>query len=327
MPSLNELREEYERLYATAEVRANAAHAVERAAARIAAGRRRYEAVGVATGVPWVVIGIIHAREADCDFGCHLHNGDPLTARTHHVPAGRPAYGSPPFTWEDSAADALRYDHVPEFGPWDTAAALYAAEVINGFGYRHHGIVSPYVWGGTNHQARGKYHSDGYFDRSEWDTQPGAAALLMTLLARFPDALGTPWASVVTPGTARASSPSAPTSAPAAVTARAVAVSGSRTMGTLLAMQSALRVLLGSAAGLFTLDNLGLAKGYLDAIKTLCADHASLLVVVGVLAGLALAGLAETYLVAAARDGRYVPRGAAGAGGDNGAEPGDTPAA
>jgi lysozyme family protein len=57
--------------------------------------------------VPWELIAALHEREAGGSFKGHLHNGDPLTGRTYHVPAGRPAKGSPPFTWEASAIDAL----------------------------------------------------------------------------------------------------------------------------------------------------------------------------------------------------------------------------
>src|SRR4051812_40453838 len=57
--------------------------------------------------VPLLFIMPIHEREASLSFGTHLHNGDPLTARTKHVPAGRPKTGNPPFKWDESAVDAL----------------------------------------------------------------------------------------------------------------------------------------------------------------------------------------------------------------------------
>jgi len=38
-------------------------------------------------------------------FKLHLHNGDPLTARTVNVPKGRPKTGQPPFAWGISAKD------------------------------------------------------------------------------------------------------------------------------------------------------------------------------------------------------------------------------
>jgi len=92
---------------------------------------------------------------------------------------------------------------------------------------------------------------------------------------------------------------------PVAVTARDLAAGGSRTMTTLLRMQATFKALLGMLGGLFTLDNLGLAKGYVDAIKNLASDNASLLVGVGVVGGFALALYASGTLVAAANDGRY----------------------
>ena len=57
--------------------------------------------------MPWYVVGLIHTMESSGNFAAHLHNGDPLSARTTHVPAGRPKAGAPPFTWEESATDAL----------------------------------------------------------------------------------------------------------------------------------------------------------------------------------------------------------------------------
>lgn len=195
--TLAALRGEYEALFASAAIRPERSAAVRAVARKVLAGRKRYELVAAATGVPWAVIGVLHARESDCDFNTHLHNGDPLTARTHHVPAGRPPFGAPPFEWEDSAADALRLDHLAaepgQTKSWDIADVCFAAETFNGFGYRtYHGERSPYLWGGTNHQQAGKYHSDGYFDRSEWDIQPGVAAVLLAILETVPDALGQP---------------------------------------------------------------------------------------------------------------------------------------
>jgi microcystin-dependent protein len=54
------------------------------------------------------VIGIIHAMECSKFPECsqHLHNGDPLYRRTRLVPAGRPAKGTAPFSFEESAIDA-----------------------------------------------------------------------------------------------------------------------------------------------------------------------------------------------------------------------------
>ena len=53
------------------------------------------------------------AWKADFRFNSRLHNGDPLTSRTVRVPARQQTRGTPPFSWEESAMDAIavnRYD-------------------------------------------------------------------------------------------------------------------------------------------------------------------------------------------------------------------------
>jgi lysozyme family protein len=79
---------------------------------RILARQNRYQSVQRATWVPWHVIAGLHNMEASGSFNCHLHEGSPLTARTRYVPKGRPLAGKPPFTWEESAVDALLYDRM-----------------------------------------------------------------------------------------------------------------------------------------------------------------------------------------------------------------------
>jgi lysozyme family protein len=78
-----------------------------------------YRAVKLLTGVPWVVIAAIHSWQTNQTFRSHLLNGDPLTAKTTHVPAGRPLEGRPPFTWQQSAVDALTHCWTP--AKWDIA--------------------------------------------------------------------------------------------------------------------------------------------------------------------------------------------------------------
>jgi len=146
--------------------------------ARIEAGKSRYEIVSKATGIPWYVIGIIHALECSLSFKQHLHNGDPLTARTVQVPAGRPKVGNPPFDWEYSAIDALKYDGLDTWKDWSVEGTLYKFETFNGTGYRNKGINSPYLWSGSQHYTKGKYGSDGKYDPNLVSKQVGAAVLL-----------------------------------------------------------------------------------------------------------------------------------------------------
>ena len=147
----------------------------------IVGNRARYEEVDL--GIPWYVIGMIHQRECSGNFNQHLHNGDPLSARTKHVPMGRPVSGEPPFTWLDSARDALIFDRLDHKASWTLEETLDRLERYNGLGYRQHGIRSPYLWGATTAQRPGKYTADGHLDPAVYDKQVGCAAVLKWLEA------------------------------------------------------------------------------------------------------------------------------------------------
>ena len=155
---------------------------VEQLVGKIVANRARYESVEQAVYVPWYVIGVIHYREATLSFEHHLYNGDPLTARTVHVPIGRPVTGEPPFTWEESAIDALRYEGLDRVTDWSVPAMLDHLERYNGLGYRSHHINTPYLWSFTNQYSKGKYVADHGFDINAVDQQCGCAPLLQKLL-------------------------------------------------------------------------------------------------------------------------------------------------
>lgn len=144
-------------------------------------GRDRYEAVSNQTGVPWVFIAAIHSLESSTRWNAHLHNGDPLASRTVHIPAGRPLTGSPPFTWEESALDALQARRLHQIKDWSIPHQLYLLEAYNGLGYRGKGIFSPYLWAGSNLYQRGKYVSDGRFDPNAISKQIGGGLIIKTL--------------------------------------------------------------------------------------------------------------------------------------------------
>jgi hypothetical protein len=118
--------------------------------------------------------------ECGQNFTQHLHNGDPLSARTTHVPAGRPREGAPPFTWEESAADALKGEGLPDWDDWSIPGMLYTLEGYNGWGYRrfHPEVKSPYLWSGTNHYSSGKYVADNKWSATAVSAQIGTATLL-----------------------------------------------------------------------------------------------------------------------------------------------------
>ena len=175
---------EYRRLWGSCTIRSQRSAEVDAIVDRISSHKARYRAAGKAAGVPWYVVGIIHNLESSGTFGTHLHNGDPLDARTVHVPAGRPPKGEPPFTWEASAADALRLQRLHEWKDWSVPGMLYVFERYNGLGYRNRGVPSPYLWSFSNHYTRGKYVADGKYSPTAVSAQCGAAVVLRRLAER-----------------------------------------------------------------------------------------------------------------------------------------------
>jgi len=183
MPSIQlttRLRDEYNKLFNNCAIRPDRASEVESIVRKIEANRSTYEKVDTSLGVPWYVVAVIHNMESSLNFTKHLHNGDPLTARTVQVPAGRPNTGNPPFTWEQSAADALTLKGLGADTDWSMAGTLYRLEQYNGWGYRlhHPEVLSPYLWSYSNQYTSGKYVADGVWSNTAVSKQCGAAAIL-----------------------------------------------------------------------------------------------------------------------------------------------------
>ena len=147
----------------------------------IVRNRAVYVEAGAELAIPWWFVGVIHGLESAFDFDCHLHNGDPLTGRTVRVPKGRPVEGSPPFTWRESAVDALRLQRLAGHDDWSIGAALDRLERYNGLGYRRRGLPSPYLWSFSGHYEAGKYVADGRFDPEAVSKQCGGATLIRRL--------------------------------------------------------------------------------------------------------------------------------------------------
>ena len=180
------LSDEYTTLFNTCDVLPARAQEVDKIVDALLSNRARYEQVQNATGVPWYVVAIIHNMEASQNFKRHLHNGDPLTARTVQVPAGRPRTGTPPFTWEESARDAITLRSLGPDTDWSLAGTLYQLEGYNGWGYRlfHPHVKTPYLWSFSNHYRSGKYVADGTWSDTAKSSQCGAAVLLRRMLER-----------------------------------------------------------------------------------------------------------------------------------------------
>jgi lysozyme family protein len=187
----------YTDIYNKATIRPQYKTELDTVKSRILSGKQRYEAVAatLGNGIPWWFIGITHFMEAGLfwpkQFDYHLHCGDPLTARTIHVPKGRPVHnpghmvGQPsatnPYTWEESALDALTFMGYDKVKDWSLENCLVLFEKFNGLGYKKKGVPSPYLWSYTTAYEKGKYVLDGVYDPNKVSKQPGCAALMKVL--------------------------------------------------------------------------------------------------------------------------------------------------
>lgn len=155
--------------------------AVEASARRIVSGFGRYLVVSKLTGVPPELIGVLHDREASCDFRGCLANGDNCIGngrRTHNEPRGLGPYS----TWEESALDALRREGFLSVHDWSPGVMAFEGERFNGEGYHNHGWSNPYLWGGCQYYTRGKYVRDGVYDPSFVDPQVGIMPIIKRVL-------------------------------------------------------------------------------------------------------------------------------------------------
>lgn len=197
------LQSEYAALWAN--MRVVKCKEASRQARIIIAHKDRYKSVESRTGVPWMVVGCLHMRESDADFTTWMHNGDPMKdrngkpIRTRNVTKNRPL--NPNCTWEDGAYDALVVcEHFDTITDWSPARVAYVSESFNGWGYRSpaRNIPSPYLWGGTSVQKKGKFVKDGVYDKNVMDPQIGAMAVLQMLMALDQDAKFAPVSTPVT---------------------------------------------------------------------------------------------------------------------------------
>ncbi len=153
-------------------------------AQKIVAAQARYTTAVAGTQVPWWFVAVVHCMECSMRFDQHLHNGDPLSGRTVQVPPGRPAAGAPPFTWEQSARDAIQFERLDRVTDWSLPNVLFNWHRYNGINneYKRRGIPTPYLWSGSTHYKKGKYVRDGVFDPEFVSGQLGAAVILKALV-------------------------------------------------------------------------------------------------------------------------------------------------
>ena len=183
-PAYKDRRQTYKDLWAKAKLNPDRLPQIDRTIDRILTGKDKYRQIERQIGIPIHVTALIHAMEADCDFDCHLFNGDSLAARTINEPKGYPKEGNPPFSWGQSAVASLIQSNLVNWSDWTIPGILYQLEGYNGWGYVDTKIYSPYLWSYTNIYRSGKYVSDGKFDPEAVSGQPGAAAILMRMVHR-----------------------------------------------------------------------------------------------------------------------------------------------
>lgn len=171
-----------EERYKVAQIRPEKLHYVQAIAAATMRGKPRYEAVQRRTGVPWRVIAVIHNMECSLNWNQNLANGDSIHYKTRHVPKGRPP-GQPPFSWEECAVDALKYDSLDRKNWNGVGVTLQNIELYNGPGYQkfHPDVPTPYLWSWSTVYLRGKYIADGQWSSTAISQQCGCVPILKLL--------------------------------------------------------------------------------------------------------------------------------------------------
>ena len=178
------LRPEYEALLASMKVTREAE--VEAIAGKLLGFAREglYTQVSLDTGVPIVWMATSFEREASSNFNDSPAQGDPWHEISVHVPKGRGPFTS----WAAAAKDAYHLDGLDQVGAgnWTAARACYEGELFNGFGYRAHGVHSPYLWSGTSNYVKGKFVADGVWDANHVDTQLGIVPVMLRMISLMP---------------------------------------------------------------------------------------------------------------------------------------------
>lgn len=185
------LKAEYARRWAAMKIKPGKVAAIDRVARKIITGKEAYQAVERDTGVPWAVVGVLHNREASCDFAGVLHNGEKILStgrKTRLAPKGR----GPFTTWHEAALDAIAIKGWDKSTVWTVEFFLFASEKFNGFGYRMQGVPSAYLWSFSDQYVRGKYVADHKWDPTEVDQQMGVAPLMRRLWELDADARFSP---------------------------------------------------------------------------------------------------------------------------------------
>ena len=180
------LKGEYVALIARARIRPECERVLQVTCERLLHDKPVYRQVFEATGVPIAALMALAEREMSGNLHCYLGNGQPLNRRTTIVPKGRGPFPS----FVAGALDALHLDGLDQVAGlpegWTLPRFAYESETWNGWGYRSHGIPSPYIFGGTTAQRPGKYIRDGVYSSTLMDPQLGTLAIVEKLFELDP---------------------------------------------------------------------------------------------------------------------------------------------
>lgn len=184
------LKPNYVSLIAAATIRPECARPLQLTATRLLHDKAVYQRIFEATGVPIAALMALAEREMSGNLHCYLGNGQRLSMRTTIVPKGRGPFGDTLEGFFRGALDALHLDGLDQIAKtaegWSLPRFAYESELWNGWGYRGHGIPSPYVFGATAVQKRGKYIEDGVYSSSVMDPQLGTLAIVEELFKLDP---------------------------------------------------------------------------------------------------------------------------------------------
>lgn len=132
-------------------------------------------------GIPSWFIGCLHYREiTSMSLKAYLGNGEMIIGtgrKTHLVPKLRGPFA----TFHEGAVDSLNLSF-KGFGNWtDIGNCLVRAEMWNGEGYNHLGVVNPYLFSGTSIYHMGKYDLDGHYNPRLVDQELGIVPIMKAL--------------------------------------------------------------------------------------------------------------------------------------------------
>jgi lysozyme family protein len=292
------LRNEYARKWDKMVIDENKLDAFNSAADRIISHKNDYIDIEKETNVPWYFIGLLHLRESNLNFKTHLHNGDPLSARTRHVPAGRPREGSPPFSFKSSAIDALKMKGYDTINDWTIERIAFCLEKYNGFGYRAKNVESPYLWSWTDQYSIGKFVADHVFDPTVYDKQLGCMGVLKCIFDKqnINIARDTPKPEY------KAEIPNPKNKELKKVSRKYWWADFVQKMMTMLGIG-------GTGVSLLDASNISSTKSYIDVLKSFGSEYGILMLIGATIAGALLTTLLKQYVKEDIKQGRYIPSG------------------